>query len=242
LKIVDYIENSIKLQSEQLSVVLGQNFLLTFQETDIDYFSIIRERIKNSKSRFINHGSDYLCHSVIDLVVDKYFLLLETFSNSVETLEDNLITNQIENVLQKIHLLKRDLIYLSKTVKPAREVIRKFETEASVLLDKANTIYIRDVYDHIVQINDNIESYRETLTVMLDIYISGQGNKLNEIMKILTIISTIFIPLTFLAGVYGMNFQYMPELKSIYGYPLLWVFMIAISIFMIFYFKRKKWF
>ena len=206
-----------------------------------DAFNPVRERIRNSKGRIRKMGSDYLTYALIDAIVDNYFIILEKFGEKIDFIEEELVTAPTPTTLQTIHDLKREIIILRKSVWPLREVINNLERGESQLIQKSTGIYLKDVYDHTIQVIDTIETYKEMLSGMLDIYLSSVSNKMNEVMKVLTIIATVFIPLTFIAGVYGMNFEYMPELGWKWSYPLVWLIMISMGIVMFFYFKRKKW-
>ncbi len=234
-------ENDEEVAAEQVSLILGSNFVISFQEREGDVFDEIRERIRSAKGRIRKMGSDYLAYSLIDAIVDNYFLALEKLGDSVEVLEDELLPNPKPETLQALQGLKRSLISLRRSVWPLRELIGALERGESALIKKPTRLYLRNVYDHTIQVIDTIESLRDTAAGILDIYLSSMSNKMNEVMKVLTIIATIFIPLTFIAGIYGMNFQQMPELKWAYSYPLLWLVMITIGVLMLLYFKRKKW-
>ncbi len=228
--------------AEQISLILGRNFVISFQEgIEGDVFDAVRGRIRAGKGRIRNTGADYLAYSLIDAIVDNYFVILEKVGERVEDLEDELITNPAPQTLHSIHQLKREMIFLRKAVWPLRELINAMGREETSMVQDSTRIYLRDVYDHTIQIIDSIETARDMLAGMLDIYLSSMSNRMNEIMKFLTIIGTIFIPLTFIAGVYGMNFEFMPELKWRWGYFGLWCVMAGIGIFMLVYFRRKKW-
>ncbi|HXA01325.1 MAG TPA: magnesium/cobalt transporter CorA [Cytophagaceae bacterium] len=228
---------------EQVSFVLGKNYVLSFQEEDKkgDVFNPNRERLKGHKGKIRKSGADYLLYTLLDTIVDNYFIILEGIGGRIEELEDDLIADPSPKRLKVLYGLKREMIYLRKSVWPLREVINKMEKGETELLLPATQIFIRDVYDHTIQVIDTVESYRDVLASMVDIYMSSISNRMNSVIKVLTIISTIFIPLTFVAGVYGMNFDYMPELKWKYGYPVVWIFMIVSVGFMLMYFKKKKW-
>lgn len=227
---------------EQVSLILGQNFVISFQEgIEGDVFNSIRERIRSGKGRIRSMGADYLAYSLIDAIVDNYFVVLEKMGERVEDLEEELVKNPVSQILHEIHQLKREIIFLRKAVWPLREVISAMERGESQLVKDSTRIYLRDVYDHTIQVIDSIETSRDMLSGMLDIYLSSMSNRMNEVMKFLTIIGTIFIPLTFIVGVYGMNFEFMPELKWKSGYFSLWGIMIVIGISMVLYFKKKKW-
>jgi magnesium transporter len=228
-------------EDEQISLILGHNFVLSFQETEGDIFDPIRERIRNGKGRIRKMGADYLAYALIDAIVDHYFVILERSGDRIESLGEALVINPTPKTLQEIQHLKREMIFLRKSIWPLREVISGLQRGESSLFAEATLIYLRDVYDHTIQVIDTIETFRDMLAGMLDIYLSSLSHKMNEIMKVLTIIATIFIPLTFLAGVYGMNFEYMPELKWRWGYFVIWGVMIAVSVAMLIYFRRKKW-
>jgi len=226
---------------EQVSLILGENYVITFQEQPGDIFDPIRERIRSRKFRITKSKSDYLAYSLIDAIVDNYFVILEELGDRVELIEEDLLLTPSQDTLQEIHSLKRKMVSLRRSVWPLREVVNNLDRTESPLIKKTTKIFVRDVYDHTIQVIDTIENYRDILTGMLDIYLSSLSNRMNEVMKILTIIATIFIPLTFIAGVYGMNFDYMPELKWHWGYFAVWLVMIVIAIIMLFYFRKKKW-
>lgn len=236
-----YDENETQTKTEQISLIIGSNYLISFQEDEGDVFDLIRERIRTDRGRIRKMGSDYLAYSLIDAIVDNYFTVLEKIGESIEDIEDELIKNPTPEILQKIHTLKRELIFLRKSVWPLRELISRLERWESQLIDKSIDIYLRDVYDHTIQVIDALETFRDMLSGMLDIYLTSASNRMNEVMKVLTIIATIFIPLTLVAGIYGMNFKYMPELDSPWGYPMVYVVMLIISLVMLIYFRRKKW-
>lgn len=237
----DEQDNNPEITSEQVSLILGRNFVISFQEAGGDTFDPVRMRIKNSKGRIREMGADYLAYSLIDSIIDNYFVILEKLGEQIELLEDELLDNPTPDTLGELHALKNEMIFLRKSAWPLREVSNNLLRGESNLITKSTQIYIKDVYDHTIQVIDTIETYRDMLSGMLDIYLSSISNRMNEVMKVLTIISTIFIPLTFLVGVYGMNFQYMPELSWKWGYPVLWCIMATIGISMFFYFRRKKW-
>ena len=231
-----------EIVTEQVSLILGANFVISYQEgIQGDVFNPIRERIRNGKGRIRSMKADYLAYSLMDAVVDNYFVVLEGVGERIEDLEEEVMTNPAPETVRKIHRLKRDMIFLRKAVWPLREVIGALERRETPLVSEAVVVYLRDVYDHTIQVIDAVETYRDMLSGMLDIYLSSLSNRMNEVMKFLTVIGTIFLPLTFIAGVYGMNFQFMPELRWHWGYfASLWL-MLAVAALMLFYFKRKKW-
>jgi magnesium transporter len=226
---------------EQISLVLGPNYVLSFQERQGDEFGPIRDRVRADKGRVRKAGADYLAYALIDLIVDQYFLVLERFGDRIESLEEELLAAPTPETAHSIHYLKREMALLRKAVWPLREVIGTLERSESPLIHESTKLYLRDVYDHTIQVIDTVETFRDILSGILDIYLSSVSNRMNEVMKVLTIISTLFIPLTFIAGVYGMNFQYMPELHWPWAYPLVWFVMLVISVLMVIFFRRKKW-
>lgn len=241
LKMLYLEEGNDDVVAEQVSLVLGSNFVISFQERQGDVFEQIRDRIRNAKGRIRKMGSDYLGYSLIDAIVDNYFVVLEKLSGKVELLEEELLPNPKPETLPAIQGLKRALISLRKSVWPLREVVSALERGESPLIKKTTRPYLRDVYDHTIQVIDTTEALRDMVAGILDIYLSGLSNKMNEVMKVLTIIATIFIPLTFIAGIYGMNFQYMPELKWRYSYAVVWIVMGIVGLSMLVYFRKKRW-
>jgi magnesium transporter len=201
----------------------------------------VRERIRKAKGRIRKSGCDYLAYALIDAIVDHYFLVLEKIGGKIELLEEDLLDDTQTENLQSIHHLKREMIFFRKQVWPIREILSTLMKEEGSLIQETTQIFIRDLYDHTIQVMDTIESFRDVLTGLQDLYLSTISNRMNEVMKVLTIMATIFIPLTFIAGIYGMNFEFMPELKWPWAYPALWILLITIFVFMIFWFKRKKW-
>lgn len=233
---------TFEIKNEQVSFVLGQNYLITFQEDIGDVFDTVRERLRKGGPKIRSNGPDYLAYALIDAIVDSYFHILEKIGEDIEELEDRLVATPDRNDLQKVHQLKRNLILLRKSVWPLREVLSQMQRNETGMIRKSTEIYLRDVYDHTIQVIDTIESYRDMVVGMLDVYLSSLSNKMNEVMKVLTIIATVFIPLTFLAGVYGMNFEHFPELHWKWMYPWgFWVFTIVAIGLMLWLFKRKKW-
>lgn len=242
LKMLYYDDKENETKVEQVSVILGDHFVISFQERRGDVFDSIRERIRNGKGRIRKMGADYLAYSLLDTIVDNYFTILEKLGDRIEELEERMVTDPKPKTLHEIHRLKREMVFLRKSVWPLRELINGLERGESPLIHKSTNIYLRDVYDHTIQVIDTIETYRDMLSGLHDTYLSSISNRMNEIMKVLTIIATIFIPLTFIAGIYGMNFEFMPELKWRWAYFIVWGVIIVIAIYMITYFKRRKWF
>ena len=241
LMMLRFDEENQMVLSEQVSLVLGSNFVISFQENIGDVFEQIRDRIRNAKGRIRKMGADYLMYALLDAVVDNYFGILEKLGEKIESLEEELVGDPSERTLQQIHSLKREMVFLRKSVWPLRELISGLERSESDLIEESTGVYLRDVYDHTIQVIDTVESFRDMVSGMLDIYLSSISNRMNAVMKVLTIIATIFIPLTFVAGIYGMNFEYMPELKWHWGYATVWLVMLVVAGVMILYFKRKKW-
>jgi magnesium transporter len=230
------------VKSEQISLLMGPTFLISFQEQQGDVFEAVRERIRKGKGRIRKSGCDYLAYALIDALVDSYFVILEYFGERMEHLEKDLVDNPTPEIMESIHNMKQEMILLRKQIWPLREVVSGLTRGESSLVRESTTVYLRDVYDHTIQVIDTVESFRDILAGMLDIYLSTISNKMNEVMKVLTIIATIFIPLTFLAGIYGMNFKFMPELEWRWGYFGAWGVMIAVFVSLVCYFKRKGWF
>jgi len=240
-KMLSYRDGTDQIESEQVSLILGSNFLISFQEVPGDVMAPVRERIEKGKGRIRKAGCGYLAYALIDSVVDHYFLVLEAFGEKIEALEAELLSDPTPNSLQHLYAMKRDVIFFRKQVWPIREMLNRLVKEESPLIDKSVDVFISDVYDHTIQIIDTIESFRDLMAGLLDIYLSTISNRMNAIMKMLTIMATIFIPLTFIAGIYGMNFDYMPELKWHWAYPALWVIFISIFVGMLAWFKHKRW-
>jgi len=223
-------------------MILGANYLFTFQEgLQGDVFDTVRERLRNGKGKGRGMGADYLAYSLIDAIVDSYFSVLEDMGERIVNLEEALTVTPDTGTLHEINNIKKEIIFLRKAVWPLREAVSFLERGDSHLLSPATRLYFRDVYDHTVQVIDTVETYRDLLSGMLDLYLSSISNRTNEIMKFLTVIGTIFMPLTFLVGVYGMNFKYLPELEWHNGYFILWGLMLGLSIAMVVYFRRKRW-
>lgn len=242
LKMLYYNAKKEEIIVEQVSIIFGSNYVISFQEQEGDVFDSIRERLRQGKGRVRKMGADYLAYTLIDAIVDNYFLILESFGEDLEKIEENLASNPGPDVLTVIHRLKRDAILLRKAIWPLREIISGLQRVESSLIKENTLIYFRDVYDHTIQVIDTTEAFRDMVSGMLDIYLSSVSNRMNEVMKVLTIFASIFIPLTFVAGVYGMNFKYMPELEWHWAYFAVLGFMALVGITMVLYFKRKKWF
>ena len=227
---------------EQISFILGKNYLISFQEQTGDVFDSIRNRLREAKGNIRNRGADYLFYRLIDAVVDQYFFITDHLSERIDNLEELVLKTQTTAVLHQIQASKKQLILLRKSLSPLREAITLLQKNEAKLIQKNTLRYFNDVYEHIIQVNESIEMYREMIQNLTDLYQSGINNKMNQVMQVLTVIATIFIPLTFIVGIYGMNFDYMPELRWKYGYFFTWGIMIAVVLLMLKYFRRKKWF
>jgi magnesium transporter len=240
LKMLYFDPKSPDMVCEQLSLIVGSNYVLSFQEEEGDYFDNIRERIRKDKGRVRKMGADYLAYNLLDTIVDNYFIVLEKFEEDIGRIEDRLMKGKpVEG--SEIHYLKRRLIFLRKQISPVREVVAALYRADSKLVHKTTEIYFRDLYDHVINVIDTIESFRDILSGLHDIHLSSINLKMNEVMKLLTMISTVFMPLMLIVGIYGMNFDYMPELHWRLGYFAVWGVMSVIALFMWIYFKRKKW-
>jgi magnesium transporter len=236
LKMLSYNESKSHISTEQVSLILGPHYLISFQETTGDVFDFVRERVRKAKGRIRKSGC-----ALIDAIVDHYFVILEKLGEKIELLEEDLLDEPRPDTLQSIHHLKREMIFFRKQVWPLREVVNMLMKEEASIIQETTQVFLRDLYDHTIQVIDTIESFRDVLSGMMDLYLSNVSNRMNEVMKVLTIIATIFIPLTFIAGIYGMNFEFMPELKLPWAYPALWLLLITTFVLMLFWFKRKKW-
>ena len=241
LKMLYYDKNQ-NIVSEQVSFILGKNYVLSFQESEGDVFDSVRDRIRHAKGRVRNMEADYLLYTLIDAIVDHYFSVIEILGDKIEDFETKIFSGHIEDdASRNIQDLKREILRVRRSIFPLREIISRIEKNDNKLIHKNTITYYRDIYDHLIQVSENIDIYREMIWSLMDMYMTTISNKMNEVMKVLTIMASIFIPLTFIAGVYGMNFQHMPELQYKYGYHIVWGAMILIFIALLYYFKRKKW-
>lgn len=237
-----YFDELQNLKFETVSFIQGKDYLLSFQEADGDVFDVVRERLRNSKGKVRSMGADYLLYALIDAIVDNYFNLMEVMGEKIEELEENLFSEQANSdLVQEIHKLKREILKIRRAVYPLREVINQMSKVEASLLSKSTLVYLRDLYDHIIQVSESIDLQRELIWSLMDMYMTTISNRMNEVMKVLTIIATVFIPLSFIAGVYGMNFENMPELHHKYGYFILLGVMLFVFLGMGYYFKRKGW-
>jgi len=230
------------IEHEHLSFIIGKNYLLSFQERKGDIFNLVRERIFEGKGKARIRKSDYLFYLLIDKIVDNYFVVIENVREKIENIEDELINNPSGNLISEIHEQKRQLVFIQKSIFPLREALNRLIKEESKLIHKATLTYLNDVYDHVLHLIEVYNSSREMTMSLIDFNMSNMNTNMNNVMKTLTVVASIFIPLTFLAGIYGMNFEYMPELKLKWAYPALLITMAVIGLSMFFYMKRKKWF
>lgn len=226
---------------EQVSLVLGRNFVLSFQEDGTDVFKPVRDRLRGGKGRLRQSGADYLLYTLVDAIVDQYFVVLEVLGEKIEALQDLVVSDPKPETLRQMHALKRQLLFLRRAVWPLREATNNLSRSECPPLQESTKVFFRDVYDHVVQIVDTIETLREMVSASLDIYLSSISYRLNVVMKVLTIITTIFMPLTFIVGVYGMNFEHMPELQWEWGYPAVWALMVLVGVGMLLLFRKKRW-
>jgi magnesium transporter len=242
LKMMHYDAAKGRLIAEQLSFILFDRCLLSFQEVEGDAFNPVRERLQRGRGRIRKLGCDYLVYALIDAVVDHYYVILEEIGAVIEKLEEALLADSDAAVMNRIHALKKEMNFLRRQVWPLRELITNLQRDPSDRIRPETDIFLRDVYDHTIQVIDTVEAYRDLLSSLLDLYLSTVSFRMNEVMKVLTIIATIFIPLTFVAGIYGMNFRHMPELEWRWGYAGAWGLMGVVAVVMLVYFKLKKWF
>lgn len=241
LKMMEYDTEKDSAIIEQVSLVLGQGFVLSFQEREGDTFRPVRERLRAGKGSIRKRGADYLLYALIDTVVDNYFVIMEQVGDSMAEIEEKLLINASKQSFDSVYNFKREMLAIRRSTWPLREVVYRLERDDMALITKDTQLFLRDVYDHMIQVIDTVETYRDLLSGMVDLYHSTVSTRTNDVMKVLTLISTIFIPLTFIAGVYGMNFEVMPELQWRYGYAFTWGVMLLVAISMFMVFKRKNW-
>ena len=241
LRAFDYHSELKRVTSEQVTIILGDRFVLSLQETSKNLFESVKVRLRAHGSIIQANGPDYLTYTILDLLVDKYFYVLEQVGEEIENLEDELVSEATSDMLNRIYRLKRVVISLRRFVWPLREVAFRLSRETPTIIQESTRVYMRDLYDHVIRVADLIETYRETTTGMLEIYLSSVSNRMNEVMQLLTVISTIFIPLTLMTSIYGMNWPWMPELEYEYGYPVFMLIMIMISVVLLGLFRKKDW-
>lgn len=242
IRALSFDRQAVKIKTEQIAIYFRKGLLLSFQETESDLFAAVRNRVHSGKGRIRRKGADYLSYALLDNIVDHYYIVLDEVENVVEGLEEELLTNPGHSIKEKIHSLRKELLVVRKSIAPLREAISRFSKSENDLIEESSVVFIRDLYDHTVQIMDMVETYRDMLNGLQDLYISEISFKMNQVMQVLTIITTIFVPLSFLCGLYGMNFDNMPELHFKYGYFILLGVMLLIALGSLIFFKRKKWF
>lgn len=241
VKMLTWAEGKQDISYEQVSFLLLGKFLVTFQEKTGDAFDFVRQRITENKGMIRKKSADYLLYALLDSIVDYYFVVLEGIGEQLTDIETELMDNPAQSSLSKIHVARKEMLNIRRSIYPLREVVSRLEKIEEPMLSSGLSIYIRDLYDHTLRVMETIESFRDTVSGLLDLYMNSVSNRMNEIMKVLTIIATIFIPLTFIAGIYGMNFDHMPELHWRYSYYAAWALMILIFLGMICYFRKRKW-
>jgi len=241
LKHVSIDPHELAVDYEQVSILIFEDFVFTFRERSDDLFQPIRARLTQEKGRLRGNGVDYLAYVILDNIVDNYFSLQDALDTILESVEEDLLARPGPETLAVIQRIKRELIFIRRSISPVREILTELLRSDSPLIQEKMHVYYRDILDHAVRLLESIDAYRDLITGMLDVYLSSVSNRMNEIMKVLTVFASIFIPLTFVAGIYGMNFEYMPELKWKWSYPILWLFFVLVPIFLLVYFRRKKW-
>ena len=238
---LSFHEETLTVEVEQLSLILGPNWVLTFQERPGDVFEPVRERLRTAYGRIRQRGADYLAYALLDAVVDRYFGILERLGDAEEQLEIKVLDDPSQDIPLRVNHLKREFLLLRRAIWPLREVLGSLVRTESTLITDTTQVFLRDVHDHAVQVIDTVETLRDVASSMTDLYLSIMGQRTNDVMKVLTIMASIFIPLTFMAGVYGMNFEHMPELGIPWAYPVLWGAMISVAGGLVWYFRRKGW-
>ena len=236
-----YLDDENRLVWEHVALVLMQNCVLVFQELEDDVFNGVRERLKAKTGRIRSRGADYLFFALIDAIVDHYFVVLEYLNEQIELLEDEVYENPTKQVANKIQELKKKVLRVRRWVSPVRELVSRLIETEHPLITKDTKLFLRDVQDHSTEINESLQIYREMTMSLMEMYMSNMSNRMNEVMKVLTIMASIFIPLTFIAGIYGMNFEHMPELDWQYGYYMVWTVMVVLFLGMLIFFKKKGW-
>ena len=241
VKMLDYDVKKGEIEIEQLSLILGPNYVISFQERAGDFFDPLRERIRKSLGRIRKLGTDYLAYAILDIIVDHYFVVLEKLGEKIEQLEDIVIANPVQDTARAVHAVKREMIFVRKSVWPLREVVTNMQRSESSLVRESNAAYFRDLHDHIMQVTDGVDTFRDLLNGMLDSYYSTITTRTNSVMKVLTLFSAIFMPLTFITGIFGMNFRNFPELDWHYGFQGSLILMVTVIVIMFAIFKWKKW-
>ena len=241
LKSLDYNAAAARVSREQISLIIGLNFVISVQENRSRIFTSIQNRLRNAQGRIRRMNSGYLAYALIDIIVDHYFIVLDAIDERIQTSEEDIMTNPSSDVLANINILRGELLLLRRPILPLRDILTEILHGGTPLLDENIHAYFHDVYDHLIQVIQMLEMLRSTVSGLFDIYTSAVSHRMNEVMKVLTIVATFFIPLTFIAGIYGMNFKFMPELETKWGYPIVLLVMLSMSIGMFIFFKLKKW-
>jgi len=241
MKMLHSISGS-QIEYEQISFVLGKDYLLSFQEKEGDLFGALRERIKKASGKTRSRKVDYLMYRLIDIIVDSYYTVLDSVGHRIEEIEEVVHKDTTGAEFDKLQVINKELIYLRKALYPLRDALKKMTKDESGFIDPSTIRYFRDVYDHVGHLIDSLDTYKDLTSGLMDIHINTMNSRMNEVMKVLAVISTIFMPLTFIVGIYGMNFDFMPEIHTHWGYPIVWMMMVLIVVGMITYFKYKKWF
>lgn len=241
LKMLGISSDQKSIITEQISFILGEQWIISFQEKQGDIFDGLRHRAKDTKRPLRKRGNDYLLYRLLDTIVDHYFFIIEHINEKIEQLDKRVLIDSTNEFIFEVQKLKTKIINFRKVITPLREILTSLKKDENEFFEESTLIYLSDVYDHVIQLQETVESQKESLTSLLELHTSLLGHKMNQIMKVLTIMASIFIPLTFVAGIYGMNFEYMPELSYRYGYFVVWGIMISIFTAMIIYFQRKKW-
>lgn len=242
IRSLDFDKMNLEVKAEQIALYFRRGLLFSFQETESDIFAAIRNRLQVGHGRIRRKGADYLAYSILDAITDNYFQVLDKVEEAVEEIEESILNNPDTKVKARIHNLKKELLIIRKSISPLREAISRFTKSEHELIDEGTMLYVRDLYDHTIQIMDMTENYRDILNGLQDLYISEISFKMNQVMQVLTVVTTIFVPLSFLTGLYGMNFEHIPELQYQNGYFVLWAVMLLIAAGLLYYFKRRNWF
>ena len=241
IRALKFDKQKLVIQTEQVALYFRKGFLISFQESDSDLFGAVRKRLHSGRGKIRQRGADYLCYALLDNIVDNYFVILDEIEDVIEELEDQLLAAPDHEIKEQIHHLKKELLVVRKSINPLREAISRFSKSDNAFIEESSLVFVRDLYDHTIQIMDMVETYRDMLNGLQDLYLSEISFKMNQVMQVLTIITTIFVPLSFLAGLYGMNFSYIPELQFKYGYFILLIVMFLIFAGSLLYFRKKKW-
>ncbi len=242
LKMIQHNDATDEIELEQVSVVLGPGYVLTFQERERDTFDPVRRRLQDPVTRLRQHGADFVAYALVDTIVDNYFGVLEKVGDRIEEIEDDIIENPDRETLEEIYAIKRGLVELRRAIWPLRDALAAMGRGDTPLVQAGTLPYLRDVQDHTLRVIDTIETYRDTAATIVEMYMSSISNRMNDVMRVLTVIATLFIPLTFIVGVYGMNFAHMPELAWPWAYPAVWAVMVAVTVGLLVFFRRRGWF